>query len=345
MGRLHLLSHTARALALGLLLVLPAGPALAQDAAACDAGLRLFEDRLLVGGALCVPDVPSRPAFLDDMVIHALELGIPSVARQYYSDVIVADFPGLAPGLDPATTVDLGRPWEMSGEALLAAEPDLVVSSPWLEAANAYAGDIAPTLILDTDEAESWRDTPRLLARLFGKETQQAALEAGVDARVAAFRDALDKAGVGRSFSFTQVEDASSFWTFTADAFGPEFALAAGLELGASIPTPEVAATMPGGSSVALPVSQENLAFIDADHLFFYANLGSDAEDLVRDNAVFQRFAAARPGRIHFLEGEYWFRSSASSAHRILDDLYRAVLGVDPESVAPNPMAWTYRTD
>lgn len=325
-------------------LALVAGPALAQEAPVCDPGTHLFDNPLLLDGALCVPDDPQRVAFIDDNVVYAMELGIPTITRSYYSNIITTDFPGLTALLDPATTTDIGNTWEMKGEALLGAQPDLVVTAKYWDVAIGYARDIAPTIVIDDEKGTSWLDTPRMVAALFGKEAEQAALEAGLTARIEALRTAIAATGKTPTFSFTQVEAADSFWTFTTDAFGPEFAVSAGLKTGPSIPTPELAATLPGGSSVAVPVSQENLSFIDADHVFFYANIGSDPAELVKDNPIFQKFAADRPGRVHFLKGEYWFRGSASSAHRIIDDIYRDVLGQDPAAVSPNPFAWAYET-
>jgi ABC-type Fe3+-hydroxamate transport system substrate-binding protein len=339
MGRLETISGIV-GLGLSLGLLGSAGAAVAQEV--CAAGTHLFEDAILVE-PVCVPDEIKRPAFIDENVVHALELGIPSVTRQYYAGTITTDLPGLLPKLEESSPVDIGNPWEMKGELLLTAEPDLVISSDWLTDANVYAKGMAPTLIVDTTKTKSWRDVPRMLARLFGKEAEQAALEQAVDARAAAFKAALAASGKPNSFSFTQVENETSFWTFTTAAFGLEFGVDAGMVTGPQIPTPEVAATLPGGSNVALPVSQENLAFLEADHMFFYANIGSDAEQLVSGNAIFQHFAEAHPGGVHFLKGEYWFRPSAASAQRIIDDLYEAVLGVDPETVSPNPLAWTYK--
>lgn len=333
-----------RTLAAAALLAGTVIPALAQDTPVCETGTRPFEHHLLLDGPVCVPETPERVAFIDDNVVYAMELGIPTITRSYYSGVITADFPGLASRLDPAVTTDIGNTWEMKGEALLSAQPDLVVTAKYWEVAIAYARDIAPTLVIDDGKGTSWLDTPRMVAALFGKQAAQAELEAGIDARVAALSKAVAATGNVPTFSFTQIEDADSFWTFTTEAFGAEFALHAGLALGPNIPTPEAAATLPGGSSVALPVSQENLSFIDADHLFFYSNIGSDPEELVEDNPIFQKFAADRPGRVHFLKGEYWFRGSASSAHRIIDDIYRDVLGQDPAEVSTNPFAWTYET-
>jgi ABC-type Fe3+-hydroxamate transport system substrate-binding protein len=323
--------------------LLLASPASAQDAPACPPGTRLFEHVLLID-PVCVPEAPERVAFIDDNVMSALELDIPSVTRSYYSDVIIADFPGAAARLDPSTTTHIGNTWEMHGEVLLTAQPDLVVTGKYWDVAIPYAQDLAPTLVIDDERATSWRDVPRMLAALFGKEAEQGALEAGIDARMAAFKAALEAAGGGgTSFTFTQIESETSFWTFTTEAFGTQLAIDAGLQLGPHIPSPEQAAALPDGSTVAVPVSQENLDFIDADHLFFYANLGSDPEKLVEGNELFQRFAAARPGRIHFIKGEYWFRAGAMSAHRIIDDLYRAVLGSDAAAVSPNPLAWAYQ--
>ncbi|MGV3491570.1 MAG: ABC transporter substrate-binding protein [Devosia sp.] len=230
----------------------------------------------------------------------------------------------------------------MNGEVLLGADPDLVVTAKYWDVAIPLAQAIAPTLVIDSDIATEWTDTPRMLAALFGKEAEQAELEAGVAERVAAFTAALEASDAGNTFTFTTVENATSLWGFTIEAFGAEFAQSAGMKLAETTPTPEAAAKLENGSTVAFPVSQEQLELIDADHIFLYSNLGTDPEELLKDNAFFQRFAAERPGQIHFLKGEYWFRPGAFSAHRIIDDLYRDVLGQDPAVVAPNPFAWTY---
>ena len=325
------------------LLASTAVPALAQDAPSCEPGQILFEHQVLLDGPTCVPEAPKRVAVIDDTVVYAMELGIPTITRSYYSNVITTDFPGLVARLDPATTADIGNTWEMKAEALLNADPDLVIGAKYWDVAIAAAKDIAPTLVIDDEKGATWVDVPRMYAALFGKQAEQAELEAGVDARVAALKAALGAAkSEPTTISFTQIEAADSFWTFTTAAFGPEFLAHAGMAMGPSIPTPDEAATMPGGSNVALPVSQENLGFIDADHIFLYANIGSDPEELVKDNPIFQKFAADRPGRVHFLTGEYWFRASASSAHRIIDDIYRNVLGQEPKDVSPNPFAWAY---
>lgn len=339
-----MMRHTILATLATLALV---SPVAAQDSPKCEAGMRLLESPLLVDGPICIPQSPQRVAVLDDLVVHAVELGIPTITRSYYSNIITTDFPGLASRLDPATTADIGNTWEMKGEALLNADPDLVITAKYWDVAIALAKDIAPTLVIDDEKAESWRELPRMFADIFGRKAEQAELEAGLDARVAALSAALAASGKPTTFSFTQIEAIDSFWTFTTAAFGPEFLTASvGMAMGPSIPTPAVAETMPGGSNVALPISQENLAFLDADHLFFYANNeAGDAEAMVKDNPIFQKFATGRPGRVHFLKGEYWFRASASSAHRIIDDIYRNVLGAQPSEVSPNPFAWTYETD
>jgi len=323
-------------------LALLAGAAVAQDKLDCAAGTHLFEHALLVS-PVCVPDDPRRVAFLDDTVLSGIELGLPSITRSHYSNIIVADFPGLAARLDPATTTDIGNTWEMNGEVLLNAQPDLVVTLKYWDAAIPLAQAVAPTLVIDDERATDWRDVPRMLATVFHKEAEQAKLEAGVDERVAAFKAGLDAAGGSKTFTFTQVESGTSLWSFTTEAFGPEFAVGAGMSLGKGIPTPEEAAKLPDGSTVAFPVSQENLGTIDADHIFLYANMGSDAEAMLKDNAVFQRFMAERPGQVHFLKGEYWFRAGAISAHRVLDDLFTDVLGQDPATVSPNPWASAYQ--
>jgi hypothetical protein len=58
-------------------------PVLAQATPTCEPGTRLFENALLLDGPVCVPDAPGRIAFIDDNVVYAMELGIPTITRSY----------------------------------------------------------------------------------------------------------------------------------------------------------------------------------------------------------------------------------------------------------------------
>lgn len=318
------------------------GPALAEDS--CPPGQKLFAHKLLATAPVCVPQKPARAAFIDQTVAFAVALGIPTITRSYYSDMVLADFPGLADRLDAASMTDVGHTWEMNGETLLNAQPDLVVSSIYWDAANGFAEALAPTVVIDPDRATSWRDVPALVAELFGLGPEQAALDAGLDARLDTFRAALAAKGPAPSFTFVQVEAPQQFWVYTGRTFGPELALSAGLRLADNVLSPADAANIENGGLFAYPVSLEQTGLLEADHIFVYASTGgAEAEAMLTSTELGRRFAEANAGHIHYLNGQYWFNASAFAAHRVLDDLIRDVLQVDPAVFSPNPYAQTYQ--
>ena len=316
-------------------LLLAGGPV---SEAECGPGTHQFAHRLLAE-PVCVPDDPQRVAFIDSNIAFAVALDIPSVTTSYYSSVMVQDFPGVAGRLDPKAT-DVGNTWEMNGELLLLADPDLVVTSIYWHAANGFARALAPTVAIDPDKATSWREVPALVAELFGKQAEQQALDAALDARLVAFRAALGDAPA--TFTFVQVESPTQLWLFTSKTFGAELALEAGLRFAPQVLAPEAAAKVAQGGPFAYPVSLEQIDQIDADHIFVYAMTGSDARKMLLETPIGARFAELHARELHFLAGEYWFNASAFAAQRVLDDLIRDVLGRAPGEVSPNPLAWSY---
>jgi iron complex transport system substrate-binding protein len=317
-------------------------PAAAQNTPECEDGFRLFKHELLATDPVCVPVDPQRIAFIDSSIAYGIALGVESVTRSYYFDAFLDDFPALVDEEAINAMVDIGNTWEMNAESLLGANPDLVITATWWADANDYAQTIAPTIIIDFDKQESWREGFELISQLTGRTDEQAALLADIEARITTLNEVLTEKGLtDTTFTVAIIESPTQLWTFTELNFGAELALQAGLSLADTIPTPEEAEAS-GDGAYAVPISLEVLPLIDADHIFLFTNYNSDVEQELFANPVWQRFAASNPDRIHFLNGEYWVRDHPISAHRIIDDLFRYIAGVEPEEVSPNPFAYTY---
>lgn len=327
------------------LLLVGIAPLAAQDTTECEEGFRLFDHELLATDPLCVPPDPQRIAFIDSSIAYGIALDVDSITRNYYFDAFLGDFPALVDEEAKEAMIDVGNTWEINAEALLEAQPDLIISATWFPEANEYAQTIAPTIVIDFDISESWLQGFELIAQLTGRTEEQAALLGEIDERLATLSDLLAEQGLtDTTFTVAIIEGPDQLWLFTENNFGATLAQQAGLLLPDTVPTPEEAAAS-GDGPFAVPVSLELLPMIDADHIFLFTNFNSDVELELFANPVWESFAAANPERIHFLNGEYWVRDHPISAHRIIDDLFRYIAGVEPAEVSPNPFAYTYEVE
>lgn len=327
------------------LLLVGIAPLAAQDEAECEEGFHLFDHELLATDPVCVPIDPQRIAFIDSSSVYGIALGVPSITTNYYLDAFLHDFPALVDEETKSAMLDVGNTWEMSAEALLEVHPDLVVSATWYPEANEYAQSIAPTIVIDFDIAKSWLEGFDLIAQLTGRTSERDALLAQIDERLTTLRGLLAEKGLSdQTFSVSVIDSPAQIWTFTDLNFGAQLALQAGLTFPDAVPTSEEASLLPDGA-YAVPISLELLPTVDADHIFLFTNSGSDADVEFFANPVWQSFASTNPDRIHFLDGEYWVRDNPISAHRIIDDLFTYVVGVDPSDVSPNPFAYTYQVE
>lgn len=327
------------------LLLITVTPLAAQDTTECEEGFRLFDHELLATDPVCVPVDPQRIAFIDSSFAYGVALGVDSITRNYYLDAYLNDFPALIDEETINAMTDVGNTWEINAEALLAAQPDLIVSAVWWGESNDYAQTIAPTIIIDFDRAKSWLEGFDLIAQLTGRVDEQAALLAGIDERIATLHDVLSEKGlIDNTFTVSIIEAPTQLWLFTETNFGAQLAMQAGLSLADTVPTPEEADAT-GNGPFAFSISLELLPLIDADHVFLFTNYNSDVEGELFANPLWESFAAPNPDRMHFLNGEYWVRDNPISAHRIIDDLFTYIAGVDPAEVSPNPFAYTYQIE
>jgi iron complex transport system substrate-binding protein len=337
------MSHKSLIPCLSLLLALLTVTSIyAQETAECEPGFRLFEHELLATDPLCIPEDPQRIAFIDSSIAYGVALGVESVTRSYYFDAFLGDFPGLVDEEVINAMVDIGDTWEMNAEALLLAEPDLIISATWWPEANEYAETIAPTVVIDHDRAETWLQSFDIITQIVGRTDVQEALLAGIDERLATLTELRGEDTADTTFTVTIIESAEQLWMFTEYNFGAQMALQAGLSFADTVPTPEEAAET-GDGPYAVGISIEQLRLIDADHIFLFTNYADNAQEALFASPIWQRFAASDPERIHFLSGEYWVRDHPIAAHRVLDDLFHYVAGVDPAEVSPNPFAYTYQ--
>ncbi|SDC44655.1 iron complex transport system substrate-binding protein [Paenibacillus sp. UNCCL117] len=133
-------------------------------------------------------EIPTEPKRIIGIPIEYRELlhslGVTPIAAQNNND----EFPSYL-GEDFKNVIKLGGGVELPFEAMLDADPDLIIASSWAAAETFDAlNKIAPTVVIeDTD----WRSTLPMLAEVLGKQEEAKRLLADYDAAVADARQRL----------------------------------------------------------------------------------------------------------------------------------------------------------
>ncbi|MEM7799119.1 MAG: ABC transporter substrate-binding protein, partial [Chloroflexota bacterium] len=302
-------------------------------------GDRLFESELLFTEPLCVPEDPQRVAFIDELVGLVPVLGVESVSRSIYFDLFNDDFPNAFSQEQIDSMTDIGHPRAAEAETVLLSEPDLIISGNYWEDANKFLPDIAPTVIWDWDVTNDWSAYFLELSELLGKGDVGQEVMDGIDARMASLEAEIGETDETYVVVRT-MDELDSIQVFTTYNFGAEHVAKVGLTMPDAVLTPDEAAEV--RNAWWYPLSVEALQDLDADHIFMLAGWEAEVQEAFMANPLWQTLEAVQNDQVHFIEGEYWVRTHPIASHRIIDDIFTHVAGVDAAEVAPNPYAFTY---
>jgi iron complex transport system substrate-binding protein len=271
-----------------------------------------------------IPAQPQRVVALDQSFVDAvLTLDTEVVGYTVYRG-IDEKLPGyLAPVMDQAQNIKVVGTLEApSLEQIIALKPDLIVSAKVRhEALYDKLTQIAPTVFSETTGA-IWKENLRLMGQALGKE-------ALADERIKAYEDRAAK--VGEAIKAKKGEMPTvSVARFTSE---PTVRLYvensySGLVLkDVGFPRPEGQPTTT--ETIMVPISEENIAQLDADHIFVVSYPDPEIE------AVQKRFQSnplwgKLKGEQHVVDDVTWMSAvGIQGAHVMLDDLAK-IFEVDP---------------
>ncbi|WP_018391674.1 iron-siderophore ABC transporter substrate-binding protein [Ancylobacter sp. FA202] len=297
--------------------------ALACTAAAAEPSLAGCAGRVVVrhvlGSPVCVPSRPQRIVTLDPWLSLGMlqELGEPVVG----APLIGVQEPHVRAALGPEV-VDVGHPLQPSLERLVGLKPDLIIGSSYLHGSSYDSlSRIAPTLLIDPID---WKAHFRLMAEVSGHAERADALIGAYEARAAALRSRVPDIRI----SVVRIGP-SGFQVYLQGpaAYGPYAVLQE-----AGIRRTEYEIT--SDQTVVKRPDWEEIAALEGDVLLYVVVSGYDtaqddaleAETLA--NPLWQMLPAVRAGRAYRVERGHWMGfSGAGSAHKVLDDIERFVLG------------------
>ncbi|MFS0723610.1 ABC transporter substrate-binding protein [Paenibacillus sp. 1P07SE] len=253
-------------------------------------------------GAIEIPAHPERVVGLSVVYPELLyALGVVPVAVQNYHD----EFPAYLeePFQD---TLKTGIAKTPNFEAILSAEPDLILAPQWwAEKDYDQLSKIAPTVLLP--ERDDWRDELRDIAAVLGREAAAEQVIAELQAKEKAAAQQLDTLVGDETVLYMRVMAKELVIHGENIARGSLVHKQLGLKPVEAFPQQEA----------ALSISLEVLPDYDADHLIIQLDDESSQEvktayDELTSSSLWQGLKAVQQGQVYLVGGKEWFNVGMS---------------------------------
>lgn len=303
-----------------LALCLVACPAAAQ---ACEGPS--VSDESVYEAPLCLPAAPQRVVVLDASfgLGIGLDVGLPIVGAPLDR---MSDEALNARAIEAGIT-SLGFVTEPSLETLVALQPDLIVGFVGSEsmASGVYpmVSQLAPTLLYTSTD---WRAFYGLMAGLTGAEAEVEAQFAALDARIADVAARMPDTPV----SVVRITS----WDFQVYLDSPGGYAPFNIMREAGVKRSAYETTDDPTEALKRP-DWEELAQLDGEVLLYIVGGTNDSDkdgrhEEVLANPLWQMLPAVQAGRVHRVDHGHWMQfSGLASAHAVLDDLERYVIGAE----------------
>ncbi|CCH90248.1 Periplasmic binding protein [Modestobacter italicus] len=267
-------------------------------------------------GDVTVPAEPERVITLSEPALDvALGVGVTPVGTTASRG---GDAPPAYLGDDAAAIPVVGTVREANLEAVLEAEPDLILAASGLDQAQYDAlSAIAPTVVPEAAATGEWAAPLHTYAEALGADDELTERLDGVTERATALADEGALAGTVAVVRWS----ATGPLVMNAGNMPGQLLQAAGAE-------PVQAAVDLGDSPHSDPLSLENLGEVDADRVFLaaFGAEGAGALAAAKAEPAFARLQAVQSGAATDVDGGVWSSSSGPiAAERVMDDIEAAV--------------------
>jgi iron complex transport system substrate-binding protein len=222
-----------------------------------------------------------------------------------------------------ATIVD---PFNMDFEALMTADPDLIVLAFPHIAEGKYDSfsKIAPTYVLDDGEWREWRSSLRLVGELIGRQEQAEQFIKRYEDKVVDGREKLSAALGEETIALMRIQDKNlTLYGNLTDYVGAVFYTELGLN-----PAGIVKKLVQGENPIS-ELSMELIPDIDADHLFITVYDSDESKQKLQelyDSPLWKELPAVKNGNIYEVDMGHWMTSGAIASEMKVDDVLKALL-------------------
>ncbi|CDH91022.1 iron compound ABC transporter, iron compound-binding protein [Clostridium botulinum B str. Eklund 17B (NRP)] len=261
----------------------------------------------LVKGEIEIPKNPQRIVDISGSSEELVLLGHTPIATANVDSYETDKVPSyIEEKLGNAKVVGHSMMDTMDIEAILSAEPDLIIMAPRQEKIYDQLKEIAPVVMLE-DKSNDWEAKFKDVANLFGQEEEaQKWLDNYYD-KAKKLGDEI-KSTNGEKTYLTVLASSGQFMVFTEGGIGTV------LKDDMALPQPD---NMPAQDGITLPiVSMEGLTEINADHIILIAT-ESDKADLEK-NTVWKEMRAFKEGNVTILDASPYFSQAYNPIGREL---------------------------
>lgn len=268
-------------------------------------------------GEVEIPENPSRIVDISGSSEELAILGYTPVATANVDSYDTENVPSyMAETFKDVKVVGHSMSDTMDIEAIIEAEPDLIIMAPRQEKIYDELKEIAPVVMLE-DYSNDWEKNLDQVAKLFGKEDDAKKWLDSYYAEAKKIGDEIKKANGDKSY-VVALASSGQFMIFTEGGMGTILREDMGLKQPAN---------MPKQDSITLPtVSIEGLTEIDADNIIVIG-MESDKQDLEKDS-VFNEIRAVKEGNVVFLNASPFFSQAYNPMGRqlLLEEIKKALI-------------------
>ena len=260
-----------------------------------------------VKGEVEIPSNPQRIVDISGSSEELVLLGYTPVATANVDSYKTDSVPSYVQDkLGSAKVVGHSMMDTMDMEAILAANPDLIIMAPRQEKIYDQLKEIAPVVMLE-DKSNDWEAKLKDVAKLFDKEEEAQKWLDEYYAKAKKIGDEIKKAN-GEKTYLTVLATSGQFMVFTEGGIGTVLKD----DMGLAQP-----ANMPKQDSITLPtVTMEGLAEINADHIIVIGT-ESDKADLEK-RSVWAEMKAVKEGNVTILDASPYFSQAYNPIGREL---------------------------
>ncbi|WP_155991679.1 ABC transporter substrate-binding protein [Paenibacillus sp. FSL R7-277] len=269
-------------------------------------------------------EIPAHPKKVAGMLYvfadHLLALGIEPHAMVTYNDL---GFPQYLSD-QMKDTIVIGSGEAPNLEALLEAEPDLILASKTLNEANyEQLSRIAPTILFDNENEDDWTRF-RQTAEIFGKETVADQVHADYESKIAAVRNELAATAATETVAYMRIQDKQ----LQLIQPGDNFTLFGPLGL-----TPASTEGIDFKDSWNVAISEEVLPELNPDRMFIILRPGDSnqtALDNIMSTSIWANLTAVKNKHVYIGDANLWFAGYGPiGLSKVIDEISNAYL---PES-------------
>ncbi|SDY01662.1 iron complex transport system substrate-binding protein [Evansella caseinilytica] len=287
-----------------------------SDSADSDSG-RVLTDA--VGHEVTIPDAPEKiiASYLEDYLV-ALDV---TPAAQWS----ILDGQGLQDYLQDYLQAVPPIPYELPYESVTSFSPDLLlISSAEAVDDGKYEqySKIAPTYVVGADNNSDWRENLLTIAEVLDLENKAQQLLASYDEKAQAAKEEI-QAAIGTDAT------AAALW-LVADSF---FIVSENVSSGAvlyedlGIAVPDVVKEISGDAAANWsPISLEEIATLEADHLFLINSDNASGAEMLND-PVWQSIPAVKNGQVYEYGPETsWLYTGPIASAQMIDHVVESLV-------------------